>query len=79
MTPGDVHVYFDPIVPSATLRLSALLEDDEIGLWASEASVKYRVSALEVLGALAQALALDQHRGPVSQKAPPEATESHLV
>jgi hypothetical protein len=62
MTNGDVQFSFDPAFPFARVRLSSLLEDGEIGRWASEAAVKYRVSALDVLGALAQALALDQHR-----------------
>jgi hypothetical protein len=62
MTNETAHFSLDPVFPFARVRLSSLLEDGEIGRWASEAAVKYRVSALDVLGALAQALALDQHR-----------------
>lgn len=54
----------ETIFPFRLRRLSALLEDEEIGLWASEAADKYRVSALDALGALAQALALPQHQSP---------------
>jgi hypothetical protein len=53
--------FFDPAFPFARVRLSSPQEDGEIGRWASEAAVKYRVSALAVFGARAQALALDQH------------------
>ena len=62
MTDGNVDFFVDPVFPFAWGRLSTLLEDDEIGRWAVEAAVKYRVSALDALDALAQALALDQHR-----------------
>jgi hypothetical protein len=63
MTDQGVDSYFDPLSPFAgRVRFSALLEDDEIGRWATEAALKYRVSALDALGALAQALSLDQHR-----------------
>jgi hypothetical protein len=69
MSDGNVDFYVDPVFPFAWGRLSTLLEDDEIGRWASEAAVKYRVSALDALDALAQALALDQHRFPVTEDA----------
>jgi hypothetical protein len=63
MTDQSVDSSFDPVSPFAgRVRFSALLEDDEIGRWAAEAATKYRVSALDALGALAQALSLDQHR-----------------
>lgn len=62
MPAGDLNLYFDTVSPFARGRLSALLEDEEIGRWASEAAIKYRLSALDALCALAQALALDQRR-----------------
>jgi len=47
MTDVNVNLSQDPVFPLAWARLSTLLEDGELGLWASEV--------------LAQALALDQH------------------
>jgi hypothetical protein len=54
MAERDARFSSDPTFPFAKGHLSTLLEDDEIGGWASEAAVRYRVSALDVLGALVQ-------------------------
>jgi hypothetical protein len=40
-------------------RLRVFLEDEVFGGWATEAAARYQVSALEAMGALAEALALD--------------------
>jgi hypothetical protein len=47
-------------------RLSILLQDPEIALWASETAFRHRVSELEALSALAQALSSAdcRHRHP---------------
>jgi hypothetical protein len=48
--------------PSAALSFEGLLEDPAIGTWAREAAVERRVTPLDALALLAQALVLDARR-----------------
>jgi hypothetical protein len=45
--------------PSAAWTLEGLLEEPAIGTWAKEAASERRITPLEALGLLAQALFLD--------------------